>query len=155
MRSSSSGLYAAYGSNMDPEQMLERCPHSPAAGTGWLQGWRLTFGGEEHGWEGALPMIVPDPDSAVFAALYDVSPHDLHALDVWEGADTGLYNRIRLRVATLDGEMLAWVYVLDGYEGGLPSARALGLIADAAEAAGAPNEYVAELRGRPCRSLGE
>ena len=47
-------LYAAYGSNMHPEQMLQRAPHSPMAGTGWLHGWRLTFGGEDIGWEGAL-----------------------------------------------------------------------------------------------------
>jgi hypothetical protein len=46
------------------------------------------------------------------------------------------------------------VYVLDGYEGGLPSARTIGLIAEAAQAAGAPDEYVEELRNRPCRSLG-
>lgn len=151
----SSGLYAAYGSNMDPEQMLERCPHSPAAGTGWLTGWRLTFGGEEMGWDGALAMVVPDAESQVFVALYDLSPQDLATLDYWEGADTGLYNKIKLRISTLDGEMLAWVYILDGYEGGLPSARYLGLIAEAAEAAGAPADYVDELRSRPCRSLGE
>ncbi len=149
------GRYAAYGSNMDPEQMLERCPHSPAAGTGWLNGWRLSFGGEDHGWDGALPMVVPDKDAQVFVALYEISDADLAALDYWESADTGLYNRIRLRVSTLDGDVLAWVYILDGYEGGLPSARAIGLIADAAEAAGAPDEYVADLRTRPCRSLGE
>src|SRR5579859_7839160 len=102
------GLYAAYGSNMDPEQMLARCPHSPAAGTGWLNGWRLTFGGEDLG---------------------------------WEGAHTGLYTKIKLRVSTLDDDVLAWVYGLNGYEGGLPSARHLGLIAEAAQAAGAPDEY--------------
>jgi gamma-glutamylcyclotransferase (GGCT)/AIG2-like uncharacterized protein YtfP len=140
---------------MDPEQMLERCPHSPAAGTGWLPGWRLTFGGEEFGWDGALPMVVPDLDAQVFVALFDVSPPDMRILDAWEGADTGLYERIRVRVLTLDGDVLAWIYVLDTYEGGLPSARAIGLMADAAEVAGAPPEYVAELRGRPCRSLGE
>jgi gamma-glutamylcyclotransferase (GGCT)/AIG2-like uncharacterized protein YtfP len=140
---------------MDPEQMLERCPHSPAAGTGWLMGWRLTFGGEEHGWDGALPMVVPDAAAQVFVALFDVSPPDLRMLDAWEGADTGLYNRIRVRVSTLEGDVLASIYVLDSYEGGLPSARMIGLMADAAEAAGAPDEYVAELRGRPCRSLGE
>src|SRR5579875_2134071 len=71
--SSAGGLYAAYGSNMDPEQMLERCPHSPAAGTGWLNGWRLTFGGEELGWDGALAMVVPDAASQVFVALYEMS----------------------------------------------------------------------------------
>src|SRR6476660_7297915 len=47
-------IYAAYGSNMHPEQMLLRCPHSPMSGTGWLRGWRLTFSGEDLGWEGAL-----------------------------------------------------------------------------------------------------
>ena len=151
----SGGLYAAYGSNMDPEQMLERCPHSPAAGTGWLSGWRLSFGGEELGWDGALAMVVPDPESQTFVALYDVSPQDMATLDYWEGADTGLYNKVRLRISTLDGDELAWVYVLDGYEGGLPSARYLGLIAEAAEVAGAPDEYVDELRARACRSLGE
>ena len=51
--------------------------------------------------------------------------------------------------------MLATVYILDSFEGGLPSARSIGLIADAAQAAGAPDEYVAELRSRPCHSLGE
>ena len=155
MSGSSGGLYAAYGSNMDPEQMLERCPHSPAAGTGWLTGWRLTFGAEEHGWDGALPMIVPDADGQVFVALYEVSAQDLAVLDSWEGADTGLYSRLKLRVSTLEGDVLASGYILDDYEGGLPSARMIGLIADAAEAAGAPDEYVADLRDRPCRSLGE
>jgi AIG2-like family len=57
-------------------------------------------------------------------------------------------------VSTLDGEVLAGVYVLNAYEGGLPSARYLGLLADAADKAGAPDEYVAELRSRPCRSIG-
>jgi hypothetical protein len=42
--------------------------------------------------------------------------------------------------------------VLNGYEGGLPSARYLGLVADAAETAGAPHDYVTELRLRPCSS---
>ena len=152
------GLYAAYGSNMDPEQMLERCPHSPSAGIGWLRGWRLTFGGEDLGWEGAIATVLPDPGSRVFVALYDLSPHDQDALDQWEGADTGLYNRIHVRVSDASGDdiaddTLAVVYVLDAYEGGLPSARYLGLMAEAAEAAGAPPDYVADLRSRPCNSL--
>ena len=147
-------LYAAYGSNMDPSQMLDRCPHSPAAGTGWIEGWRVTFGGEDVGWEGALATLVPDPACRVFVSLYDITPYDEVRLDSWEGADTGLYRKIRLRVHTLEGDVLAWVYVLDAYEGGLPSARYLGVMADAAERAGAPDDYVTELRTRPCRSLG-
>ena len=49
---------------------------------------------------------------------------------------------------------MAWLYVLNGYEGGLPSARYLGILADAAETAGAPADYVTWLRTRPCASLG-
>jgi len=147
-------IYAAYGSNMDPTQMLERCPHSPAAGTGWIAGWRLTFGGEDLGWEGALATLVEDPGGTVFVARYDVTPEDEARLDSWEGVEMGLYRKIRLRVHTLDGNELAWVYVLDAFEGGLPSARYLGVLADAAEKAGAPDEYVADLRRRPCRSIG-
>jgi len=146
-------LYAAYGSNMDPGQMMERAPHSPMAGTGWLVGWRLTFGGEDIGWEGALATIVEDPDSQVFVVLYDVTD-DEQGLDRWEGSELGLHSKIRLRVQTLEGSVLAWLYVLAAYEGGLPSARYLGVMADAAEAAGAPADYVADLRIRPCSGIG-
>lgn len=132
--------------------MHERCPHSPFFSTGWLTGWRLTFGGEDLGWEGALATIVEDgnPESHVFVGLYDVTDPDFEALDHWECADTGLYNKIRVRVHTLNGEVLAWTYVLNAYEGGLPAARYLGLMADAAELAGAPDDYVRDIRTRPC-----
>ncbi len=143
-------LYAAYGSNLDPRQMAHRCPHSPLRGTGWLPGWRITFGGE--GWDGALPTLVEQPGSQIFVALYDVTDADEASLDSWEGADQGLYRKVRVRVATLEGEQLAWVYVLDDFEGGTPSALTVGILADAAETAGAPADYVAELRSRPCKS---
>jgi len=147
-------LYAAYGSNMDPARMGERCPHSPLRTTGWLVGWRLTFGGEEHGWDGALATLVQDPLEQVFVAVYDVTGDDEARLDTWESADSGLYRKTKVRVDTLVGEQVAWTYVLDAYEGGLPSAIYLGTLADAAEAADAPADYVTALRGRPCRSLG-
>jgi hypothetical protein len=147
-------LYAAFGSNMDPRRMGARCPHSPLRSTGWLVGWRLTFGGEEHGWDGALATIVEDPLDQVFVAVYDVTDEDVSHHDALESADTGLYRKINLRVSTMLGEQLAWAYVLDAYEGGLPSASYLGILADAAEAADAPEDYVAGLRARPCRSVG-
>jgi hypothetical protein len=147
-------LYAADGSNMDPARMAERCPHSPLHTTGWLIGWRLTFGGEDHGWDGALATIVEDPIDQVFVAVYDVTDEDAVRLDEWESADSGLYRKARVRVATMLGEQLTWTYVLDAYEGGLPSASYLGILGEAAEAADAPSDYVAALRARPCRSVG-
>lgn len=133
--------------------MMQRAPHSPMSGTGWLVGWRLTFGAEDFGWEGALATVVEEPGSQVFVVLYDVTSQDESQLDRWEGSELGMHNKIRLRVQMMEGSVLAWLYVLDGYEGGLPSARYLGVVADAAEAAGAPADYVESLRTRPCRGI--
>ncbi|MGH3423200.1 MAG: gamma-glutamylcyclotransferase [Nocardioidaceae bacterium] len=147
-------LYAAYGASLDPARMAERCPHSPLRETGWLLGWRLTFGGEEHGWDGSLVTVVEDGGSQVFVALYEVPAEDRRSLDEWEGRTSGLYRRMHVRVETLEGEETAVIYVLDAYEGGLPSAATLGVLSEAAMAAGAPDDYVEDLRQRPCRSIG-
>lgn len=144
-------LYAAYGSNLDPERMAQRAPHSPLQGTGWLPGWRLTFGGEELSWEGALCTLVEDEASQVYVALYDLTPGDEKSVDEWVGLNTDLFTKITVRVQTLDGDTAAWLYVLNTYEGGLPTASYLGMLADAAEAGGAPDDYVSELRSRPCQ----
>lgn len=143
-------LYAAYGSNLDPRTMLQRAPHSPVLGPGWLIDWRLTFAGEDLGWDGALATVVEEPGAAVYVMLYDISPEDEALLDRWEGSDMGAHRKIRVRVSTLAGDETAWLYVVDAYEGGLPSARYLYNLADAALAAGAPSEYVQELMDRPC-----
>lgn len=151
-------LYAAYASSLDPDTMKRRAPHSPLRGTGWLTGWRLAFAGEELGWEGAIATVVEagapspgEPDPAVFVALYEVSEADEDAMDEWEGLDLRTFRKHRVRVETMNGQVVAWVYVVDAYEGGLPSARYLGMLADAAESAGAPADYAAALRRRPCR----
>jgi hypothetical protein len=148
-------LYAAYGVNLDPALMSERCPHSPLRTTGWLGGWRLTFGGEDNVLgDGPTATIVQDPFEQVFVAVYDVTREDESALDSWESADSGLYRKTKVRVSTMTEELVVWTYVLDAFEGGLPSASYLGVLADAAEAASAPDDYVAAIRARPCRSLG-
>lgn len=175
-------LYAAYGTNMHPDQMNTRAPHSPFAGTGWVDGWRLTFAGDDPTWQGAVATVVPDQGSRVFVVLYDVPEEDVRALDRWEGTDEMPARKIRVRVTRrptvpdgppvdaqesefavdtttptgtgTDDTVLAWLYVMDAFEGGLPSARYLGLLADAAECAGAPDQYVHELRTRESRNVG-
>ncbi|MFV0532752.1 MAG: gamma-glutamylcyclotransferase family protein [Cumulibacter sp.] len=146
-------LYAAYGADMDPERMLGRCPLSPVAGTGWLSGWRLAFGGEEHAPDGALCTIVPDEVGAVFVVLYDIAEFDAAALDEWMQVPSGLYRRMRTRVHDGARGVAAWTHVLDVPEGGLPSLSTTQLIAHAAEVAGAPDDYVASLRNRPTTGL--
>jgi hypothetical protein len=148
-------LYAAYGSNLDPGRMRAYCPHSPLVGTGWLEGWRLTFAGEDLlGYEGAVSTVVESDSEGdrVFVALYDVHPHDEQLLEEVEGIVAGTYHKIHIRVATLDGEVTAWLSVFAGYEGGLPTSWYLSEIATAARKAGAPDDYVEALRSRPTRT---
>jgi gamma-glutamylcyclotransferase (GGCT)/AIG2-like uncharacterized protein YtfP len=144
-------LYAAYGSNLDPRQMLLRAPHSPHRGTGWLRGWRLTFGGEEIGWEGAVATLAEDAEHSVFVSIYDLTATDEAALDQWEGVNTDLYRKIRVRVETLDGSPLCYIYVLNSFEGGMPSARYLEIMVNAAREAGAPEDYIKDLSNRSSR----
>ena len=124
--------------------MGERCPHSPAVdhrladrAGGSRSAARSTAG------TAPCPRSSQDPLEQVFVAVYDVTREDESALDGWEAADSGLYRKTKVRVSTLTGEIVVWTYVLDAYEGGLPSASYLGVLADAAEAADAPADYVA------------
>jgi gamma-glutamylcyclotransferase (GGCT)/AIG2-like uncharacterized protein YtfP len=144
-------LYAAYAVSLDPRRMAERAPHSPLYGTGWVTGWRLTFGGEELGWDGALATLVEDATEQVYVAVYDLTTEDERSLDQWESIDLGHFHKVKLRVHLLEGDALAWVYLLDAYEGGLPSATYLQDVADACQLAGAPDDYVANLRTRSHR----
>jgi gamma-glutamylcyclotransferase (GGCT)/AIG2-like uncharacterized protein YtfP len=108
----------------------------------------LTFAGEEEIGFGAMCTMVEDATAAVFTMLYDVTRADESALDIWEDVELGMWSKIRVRVDTMDGEVLAWAYVLNAYEGGIPSAEYLDQLASAAEAAGAPADYVAAIRNR-------
>jgi hypothetical protein len=95
----------------------------------------------------------------VFVVLYDMTDADEQNLDRWEGGELGVHKKIRCRVERLSSDtttdpVLAWLYVVDAWEGGLPSARYLGVMADAAEIAGAPDDYVRDLRNRPARNIG-
>lgn len=129
--------------------------------------------------EEAIATVVEDPNSSVFVVLYDVPEPEMDVLDRWEGTDAIRPHRLRARVSTLPpvpagppvtaqdveftaadvtkplpsgDEVVAWFYVMEAYEGGLPRASYLGQLADAAEAAGAPEAYVHQLRTRPCRA---
>jgi hypothetical protein len=62
-----------------------------------------------------------------------------------------LYRKIRVRAETLDGSPLCYVYVLNSFEGGLPSQRYLEIMIAAAREAGAPEDYITSLITRPTR----
>ena len=129
--------------------MRATCPRSPLVGTGWLEGWRLTFAGDDLGWDSAVATVVEDAGKRVFVSLYDLDPADKQVLDELEGLNSSLYRRMNTQAVTLEANRPVWLYVYDGFEGGLPSQWYLDELVRAAEAAGAPDDYVEALRKRP------
>jgi gamma-glutamylcyclotransferase (GGCT)/AIG2-like uncharacterized protein YtfP len=95
--------------------------------------------------------VVEDPTSQVYVMLYALTDEDEANLDSAEGFDLGMYRKIRVRVSTLDRDVTAWLYVVDGYEDGLPLRRHVEDIISAAEIAGAPSDYLEFLRDRVYR----
>ncbi len=61
---------------------------------------------------------------------------------------TRVTTKIRVRVSTLEKDETAWIYVVQGYEDGLPLKKYVEDIINAATIAGAPHDYIENLRNR-------
>ena len=71
-------IYAAYGSNMNIEQMKYRCPESKIIGNGKLKGWKLVF-------NVYADVIKGEPDDVVPVVCWDIAENDWERLDIYEG----------------------------------------------------------------------
>jgi len=99
--------YFAYGSNMDPARLKERCTDKGAPilerAAGHLPGWRLAFNKRRRQAprEGAAN-VVEDPTGLVEGTLNRMPPEGLDLLDVDEGVSLGQYRRHPVRVLRVD-----------------------------------------------------
>ena len=77
----------AYGANMNPGLMAERCPEFRTIGVARVMDYRLCFPrfSRVHGC--AAASIEPSPGSAVWGVLYDIPPNDIPVLNYHEGYD--------------------------------------------------------------------
>lgn len=126
-----SNLYFAYGSNLDQNQMIERCPNSNIYGFGVLLDSRLCFEGYSVSRKGSVCSIEDYPGAYLEGVLYALDDSDLRSLDKYEGYPK-TYDR-SLRTVITDGglEIEAWVYkrrVKMGEDLRLPSEEYLSLV---------------------------
>lgn len=77
--------YFAYGTNLNCEQMLERCPDSKPIFIATLPNYKFVFVGWSRQWRGGVASIQPFRGEKVLGAIYDVSDRDLKRLDSYEG----------------------------------------------------------------------
>lgn len=107
-----SELVFAYGSNMDPAQVKERCPESDLA---WFiaeaRGWRLHFPRKSERRKGGVGSIVKCDGASVWGVVFTVSERDLPLLDKYEGVPSGKYRRDFIEVINLyNNHLTIWTY---------------------------------------------
>jgi len=78
-------LYFAYGSNLDPDQMRDRCPGHGVVGLAVLHDHRLGFPLYSTQWGSGVAGLVRAHGERVWGVLYEVSEADLASLDEHEG----------------------------------------------------------------------
>jgi hypothetical protein len=103
-------LYAAYGSNMNLEQMSFRCPAARRLGPALLEGHRLVFRGECGS---AVATVEPCADGKVPVLLWAIGPGDEAALDRYEGYPR-LYRKELLDVRVKSRYVRAMAYIMNG-----------------------------------------
>lgn len=131
--------YFAYGSNLCVAQMGRRCPGAIDPRPARLDG---------HGWlinQRGVATIEPVDASQVHGVLWQLTDHDLAALDSAEGVPVR-YRRHRLTVHTTGGSEPAWVYIDHRVRPGPPRPGYLERILDGATHHDLPHTWIEFLR---------
>lgn len=101
-------LYFAYGSNMNWNQMRERCPSSRFEGIAVLRDHKLAFTRESVNRGCGVADVIAQDGAQVWGVVYEIADLDVGKLDVSEGfrpgRDKNAYYRRECLVFT-DGEV--------------------------------------------------
>ncbi len=139
----SARLYFAYGSNLDAEQMRERCPGSEPRFRARLIDHRVDFTHYSTRWSGGAADVVPEAGAIVWGVVYAMPEDDVTRLDAFEGG----YTRRPFRVLDDDHrshETLS--YTVRQKMNFVPSEIYLEKMLDWSERWEFPEEHVALLR---------
>jgi gamma-glutamylcyclotransferase (GGCT)/AIG2-like uncharacterized protein YtfP len=118
-------IYAAYGSNLNHEQMSRRCPKAKFIGTGFLLNYRLVFR--------RVADIEYSEGFKTPVGLWRVTNQCVESLDLYEGYPN-MYGRNECKIYRGKGEYTkAFIYYMnsEGYE--TPTTGYLQSIADGYE----------------------
>lgn len=138
--------YFAYGSNMDPIQMEERCPGSVPLGPATLADHRLTFTYDSARWAGGVGHVIAAPGEVVWGVVWELTDAHMDALDLYESVAQGIYKRDVCDVTLEQNVVTAVIYLAmsDGYNA--PSARYVRSLIRGAKAYALPDGYIQGLR---------
>jgi len=132
-------LYFAYGLNMDPAGMAQRCPRSTALGLARLPRHRFIVTRDGYA------SVIRDPREEVHGVLWDCALSDVRTLDKFEELASGLYVKISQPVIVSGGAKRALVYVGRSGEVGKPKSGYMETVIASAKHWALPEAYVAGL----------
>ena len=113
-------IYLAYGSNLNHNQMTERCPNSKFIGASFLEGWALLFKG--------AATIRENEKSVVPVGLFEITQECEDSLDVFEDFPR-LYDKKVVEIEFNGGKLKAMTYVMSAeYGTGPPSGKYYNVI---------------------------
>ena len=154
-------LYFAYGSNLDPDQMRERCPRHRVVGLAALHEHRLMFPLFSIRWGGGVASVQPHHGETVWGMLHELTEEDFESLDVHEGFRApgnqhNIYDREQATVELVrpdDGSVprrvRTSIYLARPSNPSPPSRRYLDALVKGARHHRLPEEYVAALSATP------
>ncbi|MGP9811995.1 gamma-glutamylcyclotransferase family protein [Rhodopseudomonas sp. NSM] len=144
-------LHFAYGADMNPRQIAERCSCARVVAVARLPDYALSFHGHSATWDGGEEAAVPRPGEDLYGVVYRLSPTDADRLDAAQGVrlnGTGNYFHYPAKVIGTDGRRFDVVLhkrdVLR--EVSCPSRGYLDFIVAGAVLHGLPEVYVDLLR---------
>jgi gamma-glutamylcyclotransferase (GGCT)/AIG2-like uncharacterized protein YtfP len=126
-------LYIAYGSNLNRQQMAERCPTAKILGTSALSDQRLLFRGPGGG---AVATVEGFKGGSVPVLLWEITETDEASLDRYEGWPI-LYRKERMKLRYAGKTVEAMIYVMnEGRPLGQPGLYYYSVILEGYKAAG-------------------
>ena len=111
-------FYAAYGSNLNLDQMAFRCPYASVVGKSEIKDYELIF----RGWkESAVATVEPKKGSSVPVLIWEITEFDEVALDRYEGWPK-FYRKENFTIDFKGKPTEVMIYIMnDGFPVGLPS----------------------------------
>lgn len=115
-------VYLAYGSNVNPDVMKNRCPDSKYLGKGVILNHKLSFNGDKFN---SYLTIEKKQQSTVPVAIYELSNKDVKKLDIYEGYPR-LYSKGIIRFVSENKEIdHGLVYIMNDFKKGMPTVEYL------------------------------
>ncbi len=145
--------YFAYGSNMNFEQMRERCPEAKFMKRAHLENYRFVYDGGCGFWYTCGNIAAAEGD-IVWGGLFDIHKKDLTNLDEYERYKERLYERQIVLVKDDEGNKTkAIVYIRPNPVEDIPGEKYQGIVLEGAKDCGLPEDYIQTLDWRKIKEL--